>query len=94
MAVRPTGSGAKVDLDRRVEQVCSSGTASSSGKPRQLETFGEHHGQALHSTPRDTKWMKNSRKLRKKLAKGVGIIDGDQSAGCLATVAVDSTVRC
>jgi hypothetical protein len=38
--------------------------------------------------------MKNSRKSRKKLAKGVGIIDGDQSASRLATVAVDSTVRC
>lgn len=35
------------------------------------------HGQALHSTPRDTKkWMKFSRKQRKKLAKKTGLIDG------------------
>lgn len=35
------------------------------------------HGEALHSTPRDTKkWMKYSRKSRRKLARKFGLIEG------------------
>jgi hypothetical protein len=37
------------------------------------------HGYALHSTPRDTnKWMKYSRKSRKKLSKRWGVISGEK----------------